>query len=173
MKYAEAVDQIGLEIECTLSEFNESGSHVSPSNVEDLDDIIELKPQMDVVRTAIYLLEEAKKDQSRKRYHKVCLSFQFPLHHSQFANQNVNLIFSYFMVASLRVIDAYHVFCILLVHFSGLNQSQYNEVVSNIYGQISYQKNLLSGLDQQLLISLVLIETTRGTVVASNLCDVC
>ncbi|KAH0785103.1 vacuolar protein sorting-associated protein 8 [Histomonas meleagridis] len=181
-QYKEAIEQIGNEIERTLLEFIESDSDIAPDTIDELDSIKQLNAPMNCIRTAINLLETT--DSAPLQWQKMFLYFQFPIYHSSTKSDKPNisttiiLMFSYFMIASLNKITAFHLFYILTIYFSFMNQNQYREVMTNIILRINYEKNLYKGLDELLISDCIELiekanhENTKGTEVI-NYCAIC
>ncbi|KAK8841402.1 hypothetical protein M9Y10_027019 [Tritrichomonas musculus] len=148
--------QILNQKSCNVKNSN-SNNNSSPSSLK------KLKEPMDMIRVAIKLLQSRSTDKDIAiQWQKMYLYFQFPMYHaaqkskedeSKANIQNcVSLMFSFFIVSSLDSISAHHALCILCLHFSVLELSQYNNIYANIFSRIHYQKNLLRSLDEMLMI---------------------
>jgi len=183
-QYKEAAEQIGHEIERTLIDFVQSDSQVAPTSIDELLDIKELQVPMDAIRLAINLLETNSADKDNQmQWQRVYFYFQFPLYLAGKAKQNIKstttLMFTYFVVSSLSSITAHHAFCILSIHFSGLDMLQYREILTKIFSRINYEKNLYHGLEEMLildcieLIEKVYVESTKGILNSSTRCSFC
>lgn len=169
----EAVDEIGHEVERTLLDFIESDSNASPSNLDELADMEELKEPMDAIRVAIKLLESTKEDSDNAmQWQRVYMFFRFPIYRAAKKKDNiknaVTMMFSYFFVTSLNTIQAHTAFLIMSIHFAGLDHQQYREVLSNVFRRIDYERNLFAGVEHMLvndcldLIDKVFAKETRG-----------
>lgn len=178
-QFREAIVQAGQEIERKLLNFIESGFfELNPKSIDELCDktsssssfddeesasVRLLKEPMDMIRVAIRLLQSRSLDKDISlQWQRMYLYFQFPLYHAaqkakedeKFMNiQNcVSLMFSFFIVSSLDSITAHHALCILCLHFSVLELSQYNRIYASILSRIVYQRNLIRSLDEMLMI---------------------
>jgi hypothetical protein len=155
-KYAEAVEQIGGEIERTLLNFTMSDLDVQPSSIDQLADLPALAEPMETIRVAIDLLQQLSRDQPNfaMLWQKVYLGFQLPVfvcaQKKPAVNAAVTLMFAYFLVTSLNSLTANHVFLILAVHFR-MEPHQFREILANVFRRIDYQRNLYGAVEQLLM----------------------
>lgn len=184
-QYKEAIEQVGSEIEKRLLDFIESGSEENPESIYELNEMVDMKPCLEIIDTSLEILKTISKDNNDKMaFQKAYLYFLFPMYHAQMngkesIKQSVALMFSYFIVGSMDIISAHHAFLILSIHFSNLAPDMFRLLLFNISSRIDYHKRILNGLDEMLtndcldLIDNVYLQQNKGTEVSEFQCCIC
>ena len=167
-----ALIQITEAVENSLLNYidNDQLNSYVVKSIDDLNEAQFIKRQMQTVNIAISLLKELANDQVNHdttqkvdpnivmQWQTIFKAFKFPLYRVSIIQPKqenkvftMAMIFSYFCINSMTIIEAENLFRILVIHFSGLDEEIYHTVLSFIFNRLDYQKRLNSVVEKILI----------------------